>query len=632
MPAIFSDGMVLQREAQVRVWGWCDPGEPVAVTASWPGGSTWRAEADREGRFEVAFDTQQAGGPFELTVRAGSNPEHVIDDVWLGEVWICSGQSNMEWTLGPGVGPGIQDWKREVLSADYPELRLFNVPNHFAASPADDCEARWMRCTPETATTFSATAYFFGRELARNLDCPIALVETDWGGTVCEAWTSHEALAAFPEFKDDLKTVAKFGMNPWKVEQELARATEAWWKGLGEKDPGSGEARFMNASFSDKGWGAMPVPGGWEGAVESLARFDGIVWFRRSFELSGNELDHEYTLELGTIDDMDTTWVNGQKVGGLETYGSWNKKRSYAIPAGVLKKGRNVIAVRVLDTGGAGGIHGESDSLALKASDGTELSLAGSWRYQAGADIRTVGRPPSRAWLHQNRATALFNGMLSPLIPLSVCGVIWYQGESNRPRWEQYRRLFPAMIVDWRQQFQNADMPFYFVQIAPFNYGGDTGEAALLRDAQRRTLALPNTGMAVTMDIGDPRNIHPANKQDVGRRLALWALAKDYGKAELEYSGPLAASVKRSGASVRVRFTHADGLTTRGAPLELFTLAGSDGRYHPAMAKIDGDTIVVQSNAVSEPKSVRFGGGAGDETSLWNAAGLPASSFVLDIP
>jgi sialate O-acetylesterase len=337
-------------------------------------------------------------------------------------------------------------------------------------------------------------------------------------------------------------------------------------------------------------------------------------------------------LELGPIDDMDTTWLNGRRIGGLEGYGQWRTPRRYAIPAGLLHAGKNVVAVRVLDTGGAGGICGESQDMVLRSKGGTAISLAGSWRYQTGAELGAVGRPPARNWMNQNRPAALFNAMLAPLVPLSVRGVIWYQGESNRLRAEQYKRLFPAMIADWRRLFQQPDLPFYFVQIAPFLYDGDAGEAALLRDAQRRALAVPHTGMAVTMDIGIPENIHPSNKQDVGRRLALWALAKDYGRDDLDFSGPLVSRIEFEGSGVRVFFEHAVGLTSDGKELSHFTLAGDDGVYHAASAEIDGESVVVRSAEVARPRSIRFGGGAADQTNLWNASGLPASSFVCDVP
>jgi len=631
LPAIFSDGVVLQRESNVRLWGWAGKGAAVTLEASWSE-SPLHTEADGDGRFRFELPTPSAEGPHEIMLRSGAET-HVIHNVWSGEVWLCSGQSNMEWSVGPHVGPGIRNFEAELEAADLDKLHFFNVTNAVSPFPRDDCEGVWQVSDADTARVFSATAFFFGRELLEELDCPIGLVETDWGGTLCEAWTSPKGLEAFPEFQSDLGRMASLARDPGAAERELQRAVDAWWEALRTSDPGSGEARFMNADLADDGWNAMPLPAQWERADEELAGFDGVMWFRRSFELSAGDLsEEEFVLELGPIDDMDTTWLNGRRIGGHESYGQWRAPRRYSVPAGLLREGRNVVAVRVLDTGGDGGIYGESQDLALKGRGGVVHSLAGSWRYRAGADLRTVGRPPARGWLHQNRPTALFNGMLAPLVPLSVRGVIWYQGESNRPLAEQYVRLFPALIADWRRLFQQPDLPFYFVQIAPFNYGGDVGEAALLRDAQRRALALANTGMAVTMDIGNPQNIHPENKQDVGKRLALWALAKDYGRDDLAYSGPLVSRIDFEGGKVRIAFEYANGLTSRGLELEHFTLSGSDGVYHSAVANIDGESVVVFSEDVARPTSVRFGGGAGDETCLWNGAGLPASSFVSDVP
>ena len=483
MPAILTRGAVLQREAWVRIWGWSRPGDPVTIAASWPGGAKVEGVADDEGRFELALETPGAGGPYEIAVSAGTNPTYMIRDVWLGEVWICSGQSNMEWTLGPRVGPGIRDWEEELLTADQPKLRLFNVPNTYSSLPERDCDARWMRCTQETARTFSATAYFFGRELAKHLDCTVALVEADWGGTVCEAWTSPEGLGAFPEFELDLERIALLAEDPGELERTLADAVSRWWEELGAKDVGSGKAQFMSRSLVDDSWRVMPLPAQWEKTDRNLVSYDGIVWFRKSFELD-EVADGDHTLELCAIDDMDTTWINGRRIGGLEIYGSWNKPRRYTIPSSYLRPGKNVIAVRVLDTGGAGGFFGDASAMRLVAPDGAEAPLAGDWRYRPTASLGSTGVPPTSGWFHHNSPTALFHGMISPLLPLSVRGVIWYQGESNRMRWQQYRELFPAMIADWRRQFRNPTMPFYFVQIAPFDYGGDTGEAALLSVAR----------------------------------------------------------------------------------------------------------------------------------------------------
>ena len=384
----------------------------------------------------------------------------------------------------------------------------------------------------------------------------------------------------------------------------------------------------MDAALDHGSWQKIAQPAAWEGA--GIGKFDGTVWFRKSVELPASWKGRELTLELGPIDDLDVTWFNGTKVGSSLDRGKRRTPRSYRVRGEAVRAGTNVIAVRVHDTGGAGGMHGRPDQMKLRCGD-DEISLSGEWRYHVGTPQTRLPRVPARSRLHANAPTALFNGMISPLIPFAIRGAIWYQGESNRGRAAQYRTLLPALIADWRAHWGRGEFPFYFVQIAPFSYGGDIGQAAELREAQLRTLAVPNTGMAVTMDIGNPSDIHPKNKQDVGRRLALWALAKIHGKTDLVYSGPIYNSMRSEKGSIRLIFDHVGGgLTSGDEPLSHFTIAGSDRKFVPAQAVIDGDTILVTSPEVREPVAVRFAWGAADEPNMKNREGLPASSFRTD--
>jgi sialate O-acetylesterase len=373
----------------------------------------------------------------------------------------------------------------------------------------------------------------------------------------------------------------------------------------------------------------MQVPAEW-GATE-LSGFDGAVWFRKEFELDSSMAGKGLTLTLGPIDDQDITWINGNRVGATEGPGKWQAPRTYKVPASVTKSGKNVIVIRVLDTAGGGGLTGKPEQVMLKAKNGPSISLAGKWRYKKGFDIKTMAPAPTPpAGLNAHSPSSLYNAMIAPLIPYRIKGAIWYQGESNAGRAYQYRTLFPLMITNWRNDWNIGDFPFYFVQIAPYNYGG-APIAAELREAQFMTLSLKNTGMAVTMDIGNPRDIHPRNKQDVGKRLALWAMAKDYGKKNIVYSGPLYKSMKIEGSRIRLSFDHINGgLLAKDGPLTHFIIAGQDKQFERATAKIDGDTIVVSSFKVDKPVAVRYGWTNDAEPNLFNRAHLPASSFRTD--
>lgn len=451
LPAIFADHMVLQRETDVALWGWADAGESVAVTLSWSDAPI-QTESDAQGAWKVTFSTGEAGsGPHSLTVAGSvSDAPVTVSDVLFGEVWLCSGQSNMEMSID-NCSPLYVEAKAE---ANHPRMRIFNVTRQISGSPLQDCEGSWAACTPETVGGFSAVAYFYGKKLMTELDVPIGLIGTNWGGTVCEAWTSAESLESMPYFEDTLKA-ARSG--------------------------------------------------------------------------------HSY--------------VVGSEIGGD---------------------------------------------------------------------------------LHANCPTALFNGMIAPLVPFGIRGAIWYQGESNLSRAKQYVELFPLMIADWRKQFGRGDFPFYFTQIAPFNYDDTNHDAAYLREAQRLTLRTPNTGMAVTMDIGNPEDIHPKNKLQVGERLALWALAKTYERPIKTWSGPLFRLVETERGELRLHFDQAGGGLMANGPIEHFEILDQQGVWHEAEARIDGTTVLVLAPGITMPQAARYGWGSSDELNLKNDAGLPASSFTTE--
>ncbi|MAW61779.1 MAG: glycosyl hydrolase family 2 [Planctomycetes bacterium] len=634
-PSVFGTHMVMQADADVPFWGTAAPEAAVELRGGW-----WKdavtTQADADGAWMVRIPAPGPGGPYSIEVVSGDQSLR-YEDVLLGEVWVCGGQSNMEWTLGPGVGPGIANWEEEVAGADFPQIRFFDVPHAIAGEPQADAGGEWKITTPENAGRFSAVGYLFGRQLHGELKVPVGLLGCNWGGTVAEAWTSREALEAFGEFENGLAQVAAMTQGDAGGDAAFRARQDAWWKGLAGKDPGSGDAAWYAVQPSDAGpWQTVNLPGQWESGP--IGAFDGIVWYRRTIEISEAWVGQDLRMSLGPIDDYDTTWVNGVQVGAMHEPGNWQTPRQYDIPASVVKDRMLTIAVRVLDTGGAGGFAGNAGQMSLEPTSirGQARRLDGEWLARRGAAIQQVGQPPSRPNMHQNMPTVLHNGMLRSIIPFGMRGAIWYQGESNRTRAYQYRRLFPAMIGDWRRLWGQGDFPFYFVQIAPFNYGGDQGQAAALREAQTLAMRVPQTGMAVTMDIGNPRDIHPKNKQDVADRLARWALAKTYGMDGVDFSGPILAGFRAEEGRMRLWFDHAEnGLESRdGEPLSHFQIAGADRVFRPATATVEQHegrwTLVVRSEAVAEPRAVRYAWGTADEPNLVDTTGLPAPSFRTD--
>jgi len=642
LPAIFNDNMVLQQQSNVPVWGKGCPGEKISVTTNWQ--ETAVATANADGDWQVKIKTPKAGGPFEISVN-GKRDTLNLKNILIGEVWVCSGQSNMEMPL-KGWPPNdlIENSAEEIAKADYPEIRLFTVKRAIANTPQFDCVGEWTTCTPQTAADFSATAFFFGKKLNQKLNVPVGLIHSSWGGTPAEAWTPAEEISQMEDFAE---TVEKLKGASAQIKQ-----LNTWLNKLPKIDmtKNNAEDRFKNIDFNDQKlaavtcddekWSVMKLPTLWEST--ELGEFDGAVWFRKEVELTAGP---DYKLELGPIDDMDVVYFNGKKVGGIEVDGFYSTSRKYDIPAKLVQKGKNVIAVRVLDTRGGGGIWGKPENMKIypeKAAD-QAIELAGEWKYQPVAEFKNetfhiygkgdnsfANRPKLDVDLTAYTPTTLYNGMISPILPFGIRGAIWYQGESNVGRAKQYKKLFPLMINSWRNHWNQGDFPFYYVQIAPYEFG-QPDRSQYLREAQLQTLSVKNTGMVVTTDIGNPQNIHPAQKTEVGERLARWALNRDYGFEDLVPSGPIYNSMKVADNKIRIFFDYADmGLKCDGDELTHFLIADVNKNFVPAQAKIDGNTVLVWSDEVAEPIAVRFGWSNIAEPNLFNTAGLPASPFRTD--
>jgi sialate O-acetylesterase len=617
---LFSDHMVFPRDLKAPVWGWTTPGAKVQVKM---GERSAEATAGPDGKWQALLGPFAAGGPFTLAV---TGPQTVtLSDVLTGDVWICSGQSNMLW----GVG-GVVNAEQEIAAATLPQIRLLTVPCVTAYEPRDLFQGAWQECSPATVGGFSAVGFFFGRQLHQDLGIPIGLINSSWGGTIAEAWVSSEALKTMPDFLPAFvqqeALIEAMRTKAYSFEAEMER----WWAA---NDPGSAEGRTWAAPELDTaGWKAMALPAGWEQA--GLPGFDGIAWFRRAVEVPAEWSGKACTLHLGPIDDMDTTFVNGKLVGATNT---WQAPRDYAVPAGVIKAGRNLIAVRVLDTGGAGGLYGKPEDLRLEPQGGgAAIPLNGAWQFRDSVPLAQTKPVPQR--LEQgnpNQVSVLYNAMISPLLPFGIRGAIWYQGESNAGRHEQYARLLPTLIRDWRARFGVGDFPFLIVQLANFmavDAEPKNDAWPLLREAQwLTTQAVPKAALALAIDIGDAADIHPRNKQDVGRRLALGALALSYDR-KVEYSGPVYRDLAIEGGKVRVRFDHlGGGLVAKGdSKVTGFAIAGADGRFVWADATIDGETVVVKAAAVAEPKAVRYAWANNPVCNLYNQAGLPALPFRTD--
>ncbi|TWT79876.1 Glycosyl hydrolases family 2, sugar binding domain [Planctomycetes bacterium CA13] len=619
--SLFTDHMVLQRDAQTPIWGWVEPNQTVTVSIA---EKTAKATADAEGHWSTKIEPLSAGGPHTLKVVASGNGEsssQSISDVLVGDVWICSGQSNMEWPLAAS-----NHAEAEIAKANIPELRLFTVPKRIAGQPVETTKSTWKVCTPSNVPRFSAVGYFFGRDLHQQLNVPIGLIHTSWGGTVAEAWTSEEGLRKMHDFDASLESLKQSVALGNLSDKKHREAIQKWWQ---ENDPGSA-ANWQNANTETDQWKTAQLPAEFE--QYGVSRFDGVVWFQKAVELPKSINGETASISLGSIDDQDTTWINGQWVGEND---QWNVDRNYKIPAGILKEGRNVITIRVLDTGGEGGFFGQPEAMSLAIDGNERVSLAGDWKIHQGPAVSQMKPIPQRLHQNPNVVTVLYNGMIAPLVPYAIKGAIWYQGESNAGRAAQYRELLPTMIGDWRNRFEVGKFPFLIVQLANFmavqQQPVEPGWADL-REAQSMTAKNDDkVGLAVAIDIGEANDIHPRNKQDVGHRLMLAALGIGYDQ-KIVYSGPEFDSVEYRDGQALVKFKHVGaGLVAKGDKLKGFAIAGDDKTFVWADAAVSGDTVIVSSPGVTKPTAVRYNWANNPIGNFYNAEGLPAIPFRTDV-
>lgn len=641
MPSIFNDNMVLQQKSNVTFWGKAQPKSKINIQASW--GAKAFTVANSDSVWQMKIKTPKYGGPYSIIVKT-IDKKIVFKNVMIGEVWLCSGQSNMEMPLEGWPPSALVEGSDEAIKNSYnPLIRYFNVTRKISDKPEFNCEGEWVEQNPQTSSKFSATAFFFAQKLYNELKVPIGLIHSSWGGTPIEAWTSGKSISSIDKFKSIIELIEQgkkdlIKLNDWLSSKRQIDISERdafhKWSNLDFDD-----ANCSNNDFDDSNWKVMNLPTNWENT--EVGNFDGVVWFREKLSIPINWKNQDLILELGPIDDMDVTFVNGIKIGGYETDGFWDKDRIYEIPASLVQDTIITIAVRVIDTQGGGGFWGTSNKLKIHPKNfGQSFSLANDWKYLPVAEYRNgkffvfgssgeyFNRPKLSIDFSAYTPSTLYNGMIAPLIPYEIKGVIWYQGESNTKQPELYKSLFPLLISNWRDDWHKR-FSFYYVQIAPWNYG-DFIQSQKLREAQFLTLQTPRTGMAVTLDIGDIENIHPAKKKEVGERLALWALAKDYRK-NIVPSGPVYKSMKIKKDKVEITLDYADGLKFKLIDdKNNFLIAGEDRIFKEAKVEIKKNKLIVFSDKINNPKAVRYCWDNTSSATLFNKYGLPASSFRTD--
>ncbi len=613
---IFGDNMVLQRGKPNTFWGWARPGEKVRVEIT---GHSATAVAGADGRWQTQIEPPST---MEECVVKIDGPQHLeLHHVLVGDVWLCGGQSNMQLGL-----PSIKDGMREVATANHPLIRLFIVASHAAYSPATVPQGTWKICTPQSVAEdggFSAVAYFFACRLQQDTGVPIGLIQDCLGGTPAESWISPAGMQDFKDFAQPMAEVARLREAH---APEYGNYIMHWYD---EYDAGSRDKTWADPVLDDHDWKTVTNPGGFEQL--GLSDVPAVVWFRKEITLPDPLPKGAAVLKLGVVEKMETTYVNGQWVGAS----SWvENPRAYPVPANLLKPGRNLVTTRVFKVKSKSGFLSAPDQLNLIFKDGPSISLAGEWKAKLSVDARPPHSMPMGFENWPVMPSVMFQGMIQPIVPLALAGTIWYQGEANASRAHQYRTILPAMIRDWRRAFGQGDFPFYIVSLPFFGPHHDqpgSDDWAELREAQALTAAsVTHSGLAVTIDTGDAGNLHPKDKKPVGERLALLALAEHYGR-NLPFSGPVYRSIDRTGNSIRIHFDQRDGgLKVHGDKLEEFSVAGRDRQWHWANAKIDGDTVVVTSADVAEPREVRYAWQSNPRATLFNGAGLPAAPFRSD--
>lgn len=610
LPTLVSDGMVLQRNQKLNVWGKADAGEKVEVKFL---NKNYKTIADQTGNWKITLPEQKAGGPYTMTIN-----EITLKDILIGDVWLASGQSNMELPMRR-LTPLYAD---EIKNANNQNIRFFTVPQKYNfKSPQTELDGgKWEATNPQTILNFSGVAYFFAKELSQKNKVAVGIIHASLGGSPIQAWMDENSLKKYPEYLDEVKK--------WQND-DLIKSTEsgeqalskAWYTELDQSDIGLNQ-HWENFDLNDSDWKTMNIPGSWE---DKEGSFEGSVWFRKEINLTKNQAGKAAFLNLGRIKDADITYINGTKVGNV-TYEY--PPRWYDIPAGVLKEGKNVIAVRI--TNGSGKGQFIADKPYYLEIDGNKIDLKTEWKFKIGAKMEKMA--PGTTFIRW-KPTGLYNAMINPLINYNIKGAIWYQGESNTGKPKEYGDLLTTMILDWRNKWNQKEMPFFTVQLANFMEPKTQpveSNWAELRDQQRQvSQKVPNTGLAVIIDIGEWNDIHPLNKKTVGDRLALQAL-KVADKKNIIADGPVYQSMKVEGNKIILSFKNGTDDFAPVSELKGFAIKGKDGKYEWAKAKIESNKIIVWNDTISSPISVRYDWADNPDGNLKNKTGLPASPFTTE--
>lgn len=618
LPWLLSEGAILQRDEPIHIWGTAPPGSSVHVEFA---NDKRDVAADETGNWTAIFPPHKAGGPHQLRVSSGEF-SHMVDDIFMGDLWVCSGQSNMEWVVSDSDGADS-----EIASVNLPQIRHFKVPRSWSVEPATTLAGgEWHAANEENLGDFTAVGWYFAKRIHSETGVPIGLINTSWGGSRIEAWMSPKALGTAPQAAQ--QALAALATNGEKRANQVKNLLSRWPGALVAKMQ-KGAADWSATELDESDWLNIQVPGLWE--TQQFAGVDGVAWYRKTFTLTPAQATAGIHLNLGRIDDNDITWVNGKKIGATNAY---DQLRTYPVPATHLKAGKNQIAIRVDDTGGGGGLYSAAELVYVQMADGSRQTLAGEWKIKV--DKATVAIQDN---MHHTD-TALYNKMLHPLFKIPVKGVLWYQGEANAntaQEAEAYRQQFPALINDWRVSWNKANMPFYWVQLANFISRNDTATEspwALLRESQTAALSLPNTGQAITIDVGNPRDIHPTDKNTVGNRLALIALNKTYGKTKTGFRGPVFHRAKQRKNQLVLSFRTEEKLRIRNKESVVmgFEVAGEDGQFKSVEGILRNNRVILPLESRTTATAVRYAWSDNPvSANLMDAGGLPAEPFRTDL-
>lgn len=632
LPYFFSDNMVLQRQKPIQFWGTAQPKYAFTVEFA---GEKKKVEAGTDGKWKMSFPAREAGGPYEFKINADSS--FSFKNILIGDVWLCSGQSNMEWTLNRTFNAPY-----ELKNANIPEIRSFTVSREISSDPLQNVSpASWQVSTPENAASFSAVAFFFAKEINKTQKIPIGIIHASWGGTAIQPWIGIKSLEQHPDFKELAVKYIQENQGNQKLEtsQEIyAKHMQQWMDDFQKTDPGFAE-KWYSPTYSPNNWKRLVAPAYWED--HGLPDFDGIVWLRKEVHVPAQMAGKSLLINLETLKDVDITFFNGTEVGRT----SWQPgRRIYVIPGNLVKTGKNLVAIRLENPAGMGGFTSrDASDLRLQELVESEnpliIPLSGDWLFKNSLPVAAYPAKPADPSQNRRKPSVIYNAMVAPFAKLGLKGFLWYQGEGNASEAGKYSKLLPLLIADWRKQFNDPNLTFLIAQLSA--YGALTSNPvesswAELREAQQSALAVPKTGLAVTYDVGNPYDVHPVYKQEVGLRLAAEARRIGYGEPNLQTS-PLYQSMQIDRNRIRLQFKYAKkGLVSRNGPLKGFAIAGADGKYVWATAQIEGEEIVVWHDLVAEPRSVRYAWANSPAESnganLYNTEGFPAAPFRTDTP